>query len=235
MKQNVSKKPILLRLLMLLLCAALFGGLLIGCINLHMLLSVKDRVLDASEVDSLDTDCILVLGAGLRGNGTPSAILADRLDYAIDAYESGASDRLLMSGDHSRIDYDEVTAMKTYAIDRGIDPDAVFLDHAGFSTYESVYRARDIFCADRVLIVTQGYHLPRALYIAKALGIEAYGVASDARQYAYQPYYSVREVIARCKDFVYTVFEPKPTYLGEIIPVSGNGSVTDSPTPRPIL
>ena len=168
-----------------------------------------------------------MLGAGLRGNGEPSTILADRLDCAVALYESGASDRLLMSGDHSRKDYNEVSAMKAYAVARGVSSYHVFQDHAGFSTYESVYRARDIFSAKKVIIVTQSYHLYRALYIARALGLDAYGVASDARSYARQPYYTAREIVARCKDFLYTLFQPEPTYLGTVIPITGNGNVTN--------
>ena len=216
------------------LLLVLLGSAAVLCINIHMVLSVRERILTEEQAAGLDADCILVLGAGLRGNGSPSTILADRLDYALRLYEAGASGRLLMSGDHSRIDYDEVTAMKTYAVANGAASSDVFLDHAGFSTYESVYRARDVFQAERVIIVTQGYHLYRALYIADRLGLEAYGVASDARSYARQPLYTLREIAARCKDFFYTVAEPEPTYLGRVIPVSGDGDATNSSTPRPI-
>ena len=222
------------RALAIVLLVVLLGAAAVFCINAHMVLSVRGRILTEEQAAGLDADCILVLGAGLSGNGRPSTILADRLDYALRLYEAGASDRLLMSGDHSRVDYDEVTAMKAYAMERGAASSDIFLDHAGFSTYESVYRARDVFQAERVIIVTQGYHLYRALYIADRLGLEAYGVASDARGYARQPIYTAREIAARCKDFFYTVAEPKPTYLGRVIPVSGNGDTTNSSTPRPI-
>jgi vancomycin permeability regulator SanA len=101
------------------------------------------------------------------------------------------------------------------------------MDHAGFSTYESLYRARDIFKVKKVIIVTQKYHLSRALYVAQNLGLEAYGVASDPRQYAGQNYREIREVLARIKDFFYVLAKPKPTFLGEAIPVSGNGDLTN--------
>ena len=103
----------------------------------------------------------------------------------------------------------------------------MFMDHAGFSTYETVYRAQEIFEADKVIIVTQGYHLYRALYIAEQLGVEAYGVSSDLNTYAGQSMRDFREVLARCKDFAMCIFKPEPTYLGEAIPVSGNGDLTN--------
>ena len=189
--------------------------------------SVKDRIITPDEAAALDTDAILVLGARVWDNGNPSGILEDRLITGIDAYESGASDRLLMSGDHGREDYDEVNAMKDYAVEAGVPADAVFMDHAGFSTYESLYRARDIFQVQTVLIVTQEYHLYRALYVARALGLDAYGVASNLRTYPGMPRFEAREILARCKDFVYTLIKPLPTYLGETIPISGDASLTN--------
>lgn len=223
-RQTAAKKQRFFRAI----CALLAAGLLLAALMLgvseFMKASVEECILPFDGALSLDADCILVLGAGLRGNGTPSTILADRLDCATALYLSGASDRLLMSGDHSRRDYNEVAAMRDYVLPQGVDCEHVFLDHAGFSTYESIYRARDVFAAKRIIIVTQSYHLYRALYIARALGLEAYGVASDARPYARQPYYTAREIVARCKDFLYTLWQPLPTYLGTVIPVSGKGN-----------
>lgn len=121
-------------------------------------------------------------------------MLEDRLLQAIHLYEQGASGKLLVSGDHGRADYDEVNVMKQFAMDRGIPSENVFMDHAGFSTYESLYRARDIFEAKRVLIVTQEYHLSRALYVAQKLGLDAQGVAADLRSYGGQTYREMREV-----------------------------------------
>ena len=132
-----------------------------------------------------------------------------------------------MSGDHGTVSYDEVNTMKQYAIDAGVPSSDVFMDHAGFSTYESVYRARDVFKAKKIIIVTQTYHLYRALYIANELGLEAYGVASDYDVYINQTQRELREVLARNKDFFTALFKPKPTYLGDAIPVSGNGDVTN--------
>lgn len=171
-------------------------------------------------------DCILVLGAGVR-NGRPRPMLQDRLDYAIDLYKNNVAPKLIMSGDHGRKDYDEVNIMKDYAIEKGVPSEDIFMDHAGFSTYESVYRARDIFKAEKIVIVTQKYHLFRALYISNRLGVEAVGYASDPRAYSGQLYRELREILARDKDLIYCIFKPKPTYLGEAIPVSGDGNNTN--------
>lgn len=132
-----------------------------------------------------------------------------------------------MSGDHGRNNYDEVNVMKQYAIDQGVPSSDIFMDHAGFSTYDSIYRAKEIFNADKVIIVTQEYHLYRALYIANKLGLEAYGVRANPKQYSVQLFRELREILARNKDFIKTIYKPKPTYLGEVIPVSGDGNITN--------
>jgi len=209
---------------LLLILAVPFG------ISGAMRLSVQDAVLTPQQAQTLDADCILVLGAGVWGQGEdarPSHMLADRLSVGLSLYGSGAAPKLLMSGDHGRKDYDEVNVMKDYAMEQGVPSRDVFMDHAGFSTYESLYRARDVFQAKRIIIVSQQYHLYRALYVARALGLEAYGVPADLRTYAGQSYYDLREVLARNKDFFLCIVQSKPTYLGEAIPVMGNGDLTN--------
>ncbi|NLK21326.1 MAG: DUF218 domain-containing protein [Epulopiscium sp.] len=196
-------------------------------INNYVQVSVKDKIIPSVEDIDFKADCILILGAGIWNNSTPSHMLEDRLLQGIELYDMGASDRLLMSGDHGRKEYDEVNVMKKFAIDLGVPSEHIFMDHAGFSTYESIYRARDIFKAEKIFIVTQEYHLYRALYVAKSLGLEAYGVPSDPRQYIGQDYRNAREVLARVKDFTYGIFKPKPKYIGEVIPVSGDGNLTN--------
>jgi len=200
--------------------AALFG------IDGYVKASVRDRIITVEEAAGLDADCILVLGAHVTGE-SPSLMLRDRLNRGIELYRAGASDRLLMSGDHGRKNYDEVNVMKQFAIDAGIPSSHVFMDHAGFSTYESMYRARDIFKAKRIIVVTQEYHLYRALYVAERLGLEAYGVPAPNYSYPGQSYREFREVLARVKDFFYVIARPEPTYLGEAIPVDGDGDVTN--------
>lgn len=208
------------------LCAAAF--LMMLMINLYVKSYAKKYILTEEEASGLeDVDCVLVLGCLVRQGGVPSQMLKDRVDQGIRLYENGASDRLLMSGDHGRKDYDEVNTMKRIAKEAGIESGHVFMDHAGFSTYESMYRARDVFMADRMVIVTQGYHLYRAVYDARKLGIEAYGVASDPRRYGGQKRRDIREMLARTKDFFVTAVKSKPTYLGDAIPVSGDGDLTN--------
>jgi len=224
MEKRASKKKKLIRYIAVLLIAAVVFPF---AVSGYVKLSAKNMIADSSNAIEGEYDCILVLGAGVWSGGRPSHMLADRLDVAIDAYNAGAAPKLLMSGDHGRREYDEVNVMKDYAIAAGVPSDDVFMDHAGFSTYESMYRARDVFMAERVLIVTQKYHLYRALYVARSLGLEAEGISADLRPYRGQLKYDLREVLARCKDFAMCIFKPLPTYLGETIPVSGSGDLTN--------
>ena len=173
-----------------------------------------------------DAYCAVILGAGVR-EGKPTPMLRDRLLVGIDLYKSGAVKKLIMSGDHGSADYDEVNIMKSFAVDRGVPDEDIFMDHAGFSTYETIYRAREIFEADNIIIVSQKYHLYRALYIAEKLGIKSVGVSADLDTYRGQTKRDLREILARDKDFFKCIFKPKPTYLGDKIPVSGNGNLTN--------
>ncbi len=196
-------------------------------INLYIILSTKKQIIKKDDYTKLsDIDCIIILGAGIV-EGKPSHMLEDRLLEGIKLYQNNISDKIIMSGDHGRKEYDEVNVMKNYAIQKGVPSENIFMDHAGFSTYESIYRARDIFKARKVVIVTQKYHLYRALYIANQLGLEAYGVGADPRQYVGRIYREMREILARNKDFIKCIFKPEPTYLGETIPVNGNGDITN--------
>lgn len=222
-----SNKTTFKKLLIYMVCLAAFCALVLFSINSYVVFSVDERIITEQEAAALeDIDCILVLGAGVR-NERPSAMLQDRIDGGVSLYMAGASDKIIMSGDHGRKDYDEVNVMKNEAIEAGVPSDDVFMDHAGFSTYESLYRAKEIFGAEKIVIVTQEYHLFRALYIARQLGIDAYGVKADPRRYRGAVYREVREVLARNKDLVKCVFKPEPTYLGEAIPVSGDGDLTN--------
>lgn len=222
-----SNKITFKKLLIYMVCLAAFCALVVFSINSYVVFSVDERIITEQEAAALeDIDCILVLGAGVR-NERPSAMLQDRIDGGVSLYMAGASDKIIMSGDHGRKDYDEVNVMKNEAIEAGVPSDDVFMDHAGFSTYESLYRAKEIFGAEKIVIVTQEYHLFRALYIARQLGIDAYGVKADPRRYRGAVYREVREVLARNKDLVKCVFKPEPTYLGEAIPVSGDGDLTN--------
>lgn len=213
------------RMISALVCLCIVCGIAALGIDLYVKKSTEEYILSHENAGS-GYDCILVLGCGVWGE-TPSHMLEDRLLQGIELCKNGASEKLLMSGDHGREEYDEVNVMKDFAIERGIASENIFMDHAGFSTYESMYRARDIFKAEKILIVTQDYHLHRAIYDARALGLEAWGVASNPREYGGQLYRDIREILARNKDFIYCILQPEPTYLGEAIPVQGNGNATN--------
>lgn len=201
------------------------GIIIILGINVYVKCSVKEDIVDESNLDK-GYDAILVLGAGLR-NGKPSPVLKDRLDTAYKLYEDGYSKKIIVSGDHGKKYYDEVNVMKNYLLDKGVESNNIFMDHAGFSTYDSVYRAKKIFLANKIIIVTQQFHLYRSLYIAKKLELDAVGVSATLRNYSGSVKFELREILARDKDFVKTIFMPDPTYLGDTIPVFGDGNVTN--------
>ena len=196
-------------------------------INSYVKSSTEDSIISKNEALNINPDCIIVLGAGVRSDGSPSPMLQDRINTGIELYENGVSDKILMSGDHTKKGYDEVNIMKDYAINKGIPSENVFMDHAGISTYDSIYRAKEIFLAEKILIVTQEYHLYRALHIAEKLGVEAYGVSADVRAYAGQELRELREKAARVKDFFKAILKPDSKIGGEAIPVSGNGDTTN--------
>ena len=204
--KKLRKNRLLFRLTLIVLSIGLVCGVFWVGVNWHMSSSVKDRILSPEEAASLNADCILVLGAGLRKDNSPSPILRERIDRGIGLYNSGAAPKLLMSGDHGRVGYNEVGVMKALAVEAGIPSEDVFMDHAGFSTYESLYRA---------------------LYIADQLGLEAYGVGADVQRFYGQTTREMRESAARVKDFLYCMIKPSPTYLGDTIPVSGDGNLTN--------
>lgn len=224
----IRSKPfaVVIRVLAVIFVAVL---LFVLAVNLLVWSTVKNRIVDVDNaIMDEEFDCILILGAGVRADGTPSSMLEDRLEIGIELYFAGASDRILMSGDHMQRDYDEVTVMKRHATDAGVPGKVIFLDHAGLSTYESIWRAKEIYGVDKVLIVTQEYHLYRALYTAKVLGMEAYGVSSDLRPYSKQTFREARELVARVKDFVFAHVKPEPTYIGDPIDLSGDGDSTNT-------
>ena len=216
-------------IIIVLICLAFVAGIYALCVNAYMVKSTESKILTAEESAELsDVDCILVLGAGVHGT-TLSHMLEDRVKTGISLYELGSAPKILMSGDHGQDDYDEVNAMKSYAKESGVPSEDIFMDHAGFSTYESMYRARDIFGCKKIIIISQKYHLHRAIYIAEYLGLEAYGVDSQLRPYAADTniYNTIREFLARNKEFIYVRLNPLTTYLGDPIPISGNGDETN--------
>lgn len=208
------------------ICLFSILGIFFFCfINELMIVSTEDYSF-LEDTTYSPADCILILGAGVRDK-EPTPMLKDRLEKGISLYHKGYAKKIIMSGDHGREDYDEVNVMKNYAIEKGVSSEDIFMDHAGFSTYDSIYRAKKIFEVDKMFVVSQKYHLYRAIYLAKCLGIEAIAVSAEDVSYRGQMMREYREFLARNKDFWKGIFLPPSTYLGKIIPVTGDGNVTN--------
>ena len=212
-------------------CAILL--LLCGVLTLTLTLTVSTSVVrltssqitTADDLTTVDYDCILVLGAGVRDDGTPSDMLYDRVSVSAKVYAALGDTPLLMSGDHTG-DYNEVGVMKSLATEMGVPSEDVFLDHKGYSTYESLYRAKAVFGAKKIIIITQEYHLHRALYIARELGMEAMGVSADLRPYRLQGRYNAREHLARFKDFFTAAKGDYDGHLDPPVDLNGDGNET---------
>ena len=208
--------------------------ILCGILTLTLALTVSTSMVKLTAPDILtaddlspeaDYDCILVLGAGVRDDGTPSDMLYDRVKVACSAYYALEDVPMIMSGDHTG-DYNEVGVMKALAVEMAVYSADVFLDHEGYSTYESLYRARYVFGARKILIVTQEYHLHRALYIARELGMQAEGISADLRPYRLQGKYNAREHLARFKDFFVAARGEYNAPLDPPVDLGGNGDDT---------
>ena len=195
-------KKIIYLIILIILCLGLIFG-----IDFYIKYSTKDRIVNINKIN--DVDAIVILGASVKEDGSLSLMLKERLDTGIEVYNK-LNKPIIMSGDSRNEDYDEVTPMKNYAIEKGIDSNNIYLDSYGISTYDSIYRIKHKF--KKIVIVTQKYHLYRALYIAKSLGIEAYGVDATKVRYVGQTYRDLREILARNKDFIKCIFKPKSTY-----------------------
>ncbi len=220
------RQGILLVLWTLALCATSVGILVLtvsGCMKSTTWDCIMDAEAAASVIAAGDYDCILVLGAGVRADGTPTPMLYDRVSAACAIYTGDIP--LLMSGDHTG-DYNEVGAMKSLAVEKGVESHDIFLDHEGYSTYESILRAKEKFGAERLVIVSQGYHLHRALFIAREMGLEAIGVTSDLRDYQFQTKYELRELLARFKDFFVAIADEDAPPVGDKIDLGGDGNAT---------
>ncbi len=187
-------------------------------------LRFRSSVVASGDVDHAPV--AIVLGAKVKADGSPSDILRDRLHAAIDLYRAGSVDKILVSGDDGQIEYDEVNAMRVYLLDAGVDPDDIFLDHAGFDTYDSMARANKVFGVTKAIVVTQEYHLSRALYLADAFGIDAQGVVADRRHYLGILRYEAREFLADVKAVFDVTFHIAPHFLGDTIDMTGDGRAT---------
>lgn len=229
-------KKIITRLLILLVVIIVILGFAAVTISGHFINAERDDIVctitasnndllntEAKKLNALDADCIIVLGAGIKDSQTPSKMLKDRLDTAIMLYKAGVAPKLLLSGDNGTVAHNEIHVMLKYVKAAGVPDKDIFCDHAGFSTYDSMYRAKSIFLVKRAIIVTQSYHMYRALYLAQKLGIESLGVASDQKRYYGQTKRDLREILARDKDFFKIMVRPKSTVGGSSIPITGSG------------
>lgn len=201
-------------------------GIAAVSLSVYMVKATEKNIFTADTFKNDEkADCILILGAGVK-DGKPKPMLRDRLLTGIELYKSGAAKKIIMSGDHGRADYDEVNVMRAFALEQGVRAEDIFLDHAGFSTYDSVYRAKNIFGAENIIIVSQKYHLYRALYISEKLDVKAAGVSADLNTYGGQLKRDIREIIARDKDFFKCIVKPEAEIMGDKIPLDGDGSIT---------
>lgn len=225
------KKTIRKLLSIIILCAVFVVG-----IDLIVVASTRHRIYDdwtcleqSAEYAATDFgafDCILILGCAVNDDGTPSAMLEDRLQTGMALYGDGAADKILISGDNGQIAYNEIHVMLHYLLDRGIPAEDIFCDHAGFSTYDSVHRSNSIFGAEHMIIVTQRYHQYRAQFIAAQLGIDSIGICAPNIRYRGWIFREIREIAARDKDFFKSLLRIGPAYGGDPIPLSGDSHLS---------
>lgn len=216
----------------------IIGVLVVVCISNTVKSNTRDDIayivrgevefnsISEAALKEFDGDCIMVLGAGIKDDETPSDMLRDRLDVGIALYQAGVAPKLLLTGDNGQVTHNEIHVMLNYAKEAGVPEEDIFCDHAGFSTYDSMYRASSIFNAEKVIVVTQEYHQYRALYIGKKLGLKVIGVGADQRGYFGDTYREIREMLARCKDFFKAMLRSDPVLGGEVIPISGSGLIS---------
>lgn len=224
----MDKKRKINRMIKIMIIGIIILMIAIFSLNIYVVNNTKNEIVKEENVSNIEgVDCILILGAGIWGD-KPSPMLEDRLKEGITLYKKGTTKKIIMSGDHSRKDYDEVKIMKEYAESEGVPSEDIFMDHAGFSSYDSVYRAKEIFGVQKMIIVTQKYHLYRSLYIAKKLGIEAYGIESNLRTYPGQVFREIREILARDKDYFKCIMKPEASIMGEKISLDGSGDITNN-------
>lgn len=194
-------------------------------VNTCIILKTKSKIHNSIE-DLPDAEVVLILGARVYSDKRMSDIYLDRAKTALAVYWSGKVKKILVSGDHGGEYYDEVNTVRKFLLEDGVPAEDIFLDHAGFDTYDSVYRAKNIFGVSSMIISTQNFHLPRAIYISKNLSIEASGISADRRRYLNMTNYQLRELLARIKAFLDVTFNSKSKLLGIEIPISGDGQLS---------
>ena len=209
--------------LKLVLGVVVLAAAVVGACNYAVIHTSEKNIVSLQSASDYNADAIVVLGASVFEDGTPSTILKDRLDDAVLLYGENAAPKIIVSGDNGDASYNESAAMKQYLVSQGIPSEDIFCDYAGFSTYETMYRAKNVFGCSKVVVATQTYHLYRAVYDARGVGMDAIGVASDYHTYQQQDWYNVREVAARVQDVVLTFLKVPSTFVGDAISLDGSG------------
>lgn len=207
---------------------ALVIGVVTASIGVYIAaqVAVNAAAREAGVTEDIAAPVVIVLGASVKPDGTPSDVLADRLRVAVALYDAGRVQKILASGDHGAATYDEVSVMKDFLLSHGVEADDIFLDHAGFDTYDTMYRARHLFGVTDAFIATQSFHLPRALYLGQAMGMTVYGASADLHPYVKEDMFALRERFANVKAFIDVVRGAKPSFLGSPFDISGDGQVT---------
>ena len=211
---NISNfRNILIKTLLYIAFIVVLLSLFVLIINVNMVANTNDRIISIDNLEnSEEYDCILILGAGIRQDGSATPMLRDRLITGISAYNHLENVPIFLSGDSENSNYKETVTMRNYLIENGINEADIICDGYGLSTYESIWRAKNVYGYKRILIVSQKYHLHRAIHIAHELGVEAYGLDAALQGYAKQPIYNLREYLARIKDMIYSEMQPNPKY-----------------------
>jgi len=188
--------------------------------NIVIFLGSKSYIYKNIE-DIKEAQVVLIPGAAVLKNGALSSIFKDRVNTAIELYQAKKVSKILVSGDNSTISHNEVNPVRNYLLEKGVPDEDIFLDHAGFDTYSTMYRARDIFQVSSIIISTQSFHLPRSVFIARMLGINAFGISADVGHILFKNY--IREIFANEKAVLELIFHIKPKFLGDVIPITGDG------------
>ncbi len=221
-----GKKSVLKKIIMYILIIGVSIAIIIGAINLYIIAVGGKNFTTLDEIEG-EYDCAIVPGAQVWDNGVVSYMLRDRLDYAYELYAQGTVSKILVSGDHGTEGYDEVNAMRAYLMEKGVLIEDIFMDHAGFDTYSTMTRAKVIFEVESAVVCTQKYHLYRSSYIAQKKGIDIKAVACDVYISSKLPYFKLREAASRIKAFWQVEISKPDPMLGDAIPISGDGRITE--------
>lgn len=200
-----------------------FIVLVVGIALIFSIIKIKSApYIKKEHKDVPQVHTAIVLGAGLLRSGNLSTIFKDRVDIALDLYKAGKVKTILITGDDGTPTHNEVNPAREYLLAKGVPGEAIFLDHAGFDTYSSMYRAQEVFLVKDAVVITQSFHLPRSVFIARNLGIKAYGTPADQHDYSIKN--NFREILADVKAVLDITVKRKPKYLGEEIPITGDSS-----------